>query len=250
MGGDQQKINMYSYTFDSISTVIIVLGALAAAQSAFQLGISVLTLLSGHSLGRQRSLQRLLGLNLAYITGMFTMLMLLFGALLYMMLVIMYDIEPYAWMIFVAAATVVGLVTMTSYYRHGASGTMLWLPRPAAKYLADRAKQTTNAFEAMVLGGVSALAELPFTIVPMAGAAYVMMLYVVPSDHFVVSSVYCLIVVAPLVCITVLLSGGHRLSTIQRWRETNKWFLQYAAAAALFAIALLVAVSYMMGGAS
>lgn len=238
-----------NYNLESFWSVITVLLALAIVQATFQLGVSVLTLLSGHSLGKQRSLRRLFSLSIAYIIGNFMMLMLVFGALLYVVLTLMYAIEPYAWLLFVVASCIVALAVMLVYYRRG-SGTVLWLPRPAAAYLSDRAHRTKNVFEAFMLGGAATLAELPFTIAPLAGSAYIMMFYLVPSDHFVFASLYCLIVIAPLVITTVLIAGGHRLSTIQRWRETNKSFLQFAAAALLLAIALFVAVFYIAGGQS
>ncbi len=240
---------MYINPYDSTVGVIILLAALALTQATFQLGVSVLTLLSGHSLGKKRSLRRLFALNTAYILGSFVMTLLLFGALLYVMLTIMYDIEPYAWMLFVALSCFIALMIITRYYRRG-RGTVLWLPRAAAVYLSDRAKRTKNTFEAFMLGGAATLAELPFTLVPMSGAAYIMMLYILPSSHLVIASLYSFVVISPLILITTYIAGGHRLSTIQRWREDNKSFLQYAAAMLLLAIALYITIYYIAGDVS
>ncbi len=238
---------MLTHPYNSLWSVFALLLALAITHATFQLGVSVLTLLSGHSLGRKRSLRRLFMLNLAYVTGSFVMTMLLLGALLTVAFTYMYEIEPHAWMIFVVVSCIIAAGIMTRYYRRG-KGTVLWLPRSAANYLADRARRTKNVFEAGILGGAAVLAELPFTIVPLMCAAYLMMVFIAPVNHLAIMSTYSLIVVSPLILITVLIAGGHRLSTIQRWREENKSFLQYAAATLLLAIALYVAIFYVSGG--
>ncbi|MGB3023569.1 MAG: hypothetical protein WBB39_02060 [Candidatus Saccharimonadales bacterium] len=224
-------------------TVLTIMLAFALVQATMQIGASVLTLLNGYSLGRQRSLKRLFILNLAYIAGNVAMLMLVFGALLYVVINTINTIGPYDWWLLVGLPIILAAVVLIGYYRLG-RGTVLWLPRIAASYLTDRAKRTRNVVEAAMLGSAATLFELPFTIIPMIATVYIMIAFVIPSDHFAVISIYSLIVVAPLIVIAVLVSGGHRLSTIQRWREDNKRFMQIATAAALVATALFVQAFY------
>jgi hypothetical protein len=239
---------MQPYSLESTWNIVAILLAFAVIQATFQISVSVLTLLSGHSLGKKRSSCRLLGLDLAYIVGNFSMLMLVFGAILYAVFTAVNDISSHDWWLLVVAPVVVALVILSRYYRKG-RGTALWLPRSAAAYLTDRAKRTHNVFESLMLGAASALLELPFTIVPMTASAYLMILFVRPIDHLMVASIYCFIVVTPLILTTILIAGGHRLSIIQRWREDNKAFLQYAAAAMLLATALFIHVFVSKGPA-
>lgn len=230
-----------------LTSALILLGGLALVHATFQLGVSVLTLLSGHSLGRRSSLRRLLRLNSAYIIGAWAMQLLVLGATTYVIFVLI-PVESYVWPVLVAWSCLAALLVVATYYRRG-PGTVLWLPRSAANYLTSRAKATKNVFEAAVLGGITVLGELPLTLVIVASVGYLLMRFVVPSDHMFMMALYSFVVTLPLIVITVLLAGGHRLSTIQRWRESNKTFLQYAAAAGLLASALYMLVFFIAGGA-
>ncbi len=230
-----------SLTFHAIA----LLAFLAVLQASYQLATSVLTLLSGHSLMHSRATRRLVLLNSAFVTGTiistFTLL-----SLLSMILVLW--VEPalyfWLWVVVMVWASAAALTTMLLYYRHG-KGTRLWLPRNFAAYLTKRAKKTKNSFEALALGIISTLAELPFT-----GVIFVMsglvLASVLPLDtHPAIIAVYCLVSSLPLIIVTLFIAGGHKLSSIQRWRESNKGFLQYAAGIGLLA-ATLYAIVYFV----
>jgi hypothetical protein len=53
-----------------------------------------------------------------------------------------------------------------------------------------------------------------------------------------------------LFSIWVLVSGGHRMSELQKWRETNKHFLQFASGSALAILGVFVYVCKLMADAA
>lgn len=234
---------MNTATFESLVPVIAI-GLFALVHAGFQLGISVLTLLSGHSLGRKRALHRTLALNVGYIIGAILMTSMLIASLLYLWEFVYY--WPLSPVIVILAITcaIVGTLVLVAYFRHG-HGTMLWIPRVFADYLRSRAKHTKNTLEAAVLGAVTVVAELPFTCVVMAAVSYIVRLFAASADQLLIIATYSFVVSSPLIIVTVLLSGGHRLSDIQRWREANKVFLQCASGIGLFAAALFMVVFYI-----
>jgi hypothetical protein len=58
--------------------------------------------------------------------------------------------------------------------------------------------------------------------------------------------IYAIISLLSLVSIWVLMSSGHRLSEIQKWRESNKHFLQFSAGGALLVLGFFVYVSKIL----
>ena len=241
---------MLSATPELLLYGIILVAFLAVLHASFQLATSVLTLISGHSLMHERAKHRLLILNIAYIIGVISMTSLVItglsaAAVLWLPLEYLHT----AWLVLITAALVVGVLVMTTYYRRG-KGTRLWIPRSFALYLEDRAKKTKNVVEAGALGIISVVAELPFTAVLMAMTALVLASFVMLEDFVPIIALYCIVATLPLVTMTILLAGGHKLSRIQRWRENSKLFLQYAAGAGMFAAAVYAWVNFvLLGGA-
>lgn len=225
---------------------IVLIAFVAVIHMSFQLATSVLTLLSGHSLMHRRANQRLLVLNTAFIIGAALTTLLLLVALT-SLCALWIDPALYtpAWLVLFGMTIIVAMLTMIMYYRDG-KGTQLWIPRSFAAYLTNRAKRTTNAAEAVALGVMSTVAELPFTSVLLALTALTLATTVNLDLHSIMIGIYTVASVMPLIIITVLLSGGHRLSTIQRWRESSKVFLQYAAGVGLLVTALYLLVFYII----
>ncbi|MEK7620958.1 MAG: hypothetical protein AAB395_01230, partial [Patescibacteria group bacterium] len=60
--------------------------------------------------------------------------------------------------------------------------------------------------------------------------------------------VYCLIALSPLIMIVAMVGAGHKISKIQKWREDNKLFLQYAAGSGLVILGAFVFVDKVLGG--
>ena len=229
-----------------ISSTALLLGLVVLfVHATFQLGISVLTLLSGHSLARQRSQSKTMRLDVGYILGSWLMNCLLLFCLLQLIQPIARAEETWVWVLVAIATSVVSIAVMLAYYRRG-RGTMLWIPRPFASYLVLRARKTRNSVEAAALGMMTVLAELPFTLVIMVVIA-LLGGYLDLYEQFILAAVYALLVSLPLVLIIIMLGGGHRLSDVQRWRESNKTFMQYSAGLGMLAIAFYVIVFRLLG---
>lgn len=218
--------------------------AAALAQSYYQLGVSVLTLLSGHSLGAKRSHARLLHLDLAYSFGALATVALLLGALSYVLTT--FDVaDRLLWSIAAGLCIGTGIAIALFYHRRG-KGTTLWVPRPIVDYLVERTKKTKRGVEAFFLGSATVISELPLMLAPLLVVG--LLLRGMPTfPHLAAIGGYALITALPLLVLTILLGGGHKLSTIQRWRETNKAFLQFASGILLILLGLYLIVMYTQG---
>lgn len=227
-------------------TVLLLIGVVGLVHAMMQLGVSVLTLLSGHSLGSKRAHTRLLRLNFGYIIGAFITAALLVASLSFVA-------QSYFWLVplktqFIAVSilSIICSLSIIRFYYRKSPGTLLWIPRGLAEYLTNRAKRTRNSFEAGALGAMTVLMELPFTLALFLIVS-VFMIFVAPDVRTWVTLGYAFVTVLPLLIITSLIGAGHRLSTIQRWRENNKYFLQYASSFGLLAITLFIILYYIKG---
>lgn len=208
----------------------------AFVHACFQLSVSVLTLLSSHTIGRRLPNRRLLSLSFWYILGVvaaITLLVLGSGSLL--RFIAARDTEL-AVNLSLVIAPVVALMVVLFYYRRG-SGTRLWLPRPAAEYISTRAKKTKSSVEAFSLGTSTVFAELPFAVAPLLFVGYTVQAF--PGDMWLrLAMVYAMFVALPLIFVAFYLSSGHKLSIVQRWRESAKTFLQWTSAGTLLLLAV------------
>lgn len=221
------------------SLAIVTLAALIHA--SFQLSVSVLTLLSGHAIGAKHSHARVLQLTSSYVAGVgvMTVLALSFISLLFLHF-FGHEAPLYVWAITCGLLIGVGLAVWFFYYRRE-KGTSLWIPRSFARHLSDRSKATTSSAEAFSLGLTSVMSELLFIATPMIISALVL-IQLPGAWQLIGIAIYSIISLLTLFSIWVLISSGHRLSAIQKWREDNKHFLQFAAGGALAVLGFFVYV--------
>lgn len=226
-------------SLDVTPFLLVLLGAVFV-HACFQLSVSVLTLLSSHTIGRRLPHTRLLNLNFWYILGVIVMIALLqLGAIALHRLAMTHD-YTLTTSVTLGLLPLVALLTVLFYYRRG-RGTRLWLPRPAAEYITARAKSTKSSVEAFILGTATALTELPFAIAPLAIAAFAFQGFA--ADRWIQLAVgYAAAVCLPLVFVALYLSSGHKVSNVQRWREGAKDFLKWTSAATLLLLTLYIAV--------
>jgi len=59
-------------------------------------------------------------------------------------------------------------------------------------------------------------------------------------------AIYSVISLLTLFVVWVLISSGHKLSGIQKWREDNKHFIQFSAGSALAILGFFVYVTKIM----
>lgn len=226
--------------FDTTSSLaIIVLAALIHA--SFQASVSTLTLMSGHALGKKTAHGRLLRLVGGFIGGAIVVTLLFVSTAAFLFA----QVFPYGTPVIVWAAAcgaVIGVaIAVWLYYYREQRGTSLWLPRGLADYLNDRSKATKRPAEAFGLGIISIFSELLFLFAPLLIAALVL-IRLSPAYQLTGVALYVIVSALPLLIVGVLIGGGHTLARIQKWRESNKRFLQFAAGGALFALGLYVYV--------
>jgi hypothetical protein len=230
------------------SLAIVVLAALIHA--SFQLSVSVLTLLSGHAIGAKRSRAKVFRLSWGFIIGVavMTLLVLSFISLLLIHGFGNVNIPLEVWAIACGLVFGVGVAVWLFYFRKE-KGTKLWIPRPFADHLTDRSKATKHSVEAFSLGLTSVVGELIFIVPSMLISALVLLQ--LPSMWQLIGiAIYVVISISGLLVVWSLIGSGHSISKIQKWREENKGFLQFAAGSALLALGFFVYISKIVAEVS
>lgn len=230
--------------FDTASSFAIILLA-ALTHASFQLSISVLTLLSGHALGRKTAHLRLLRLSGGFMLGAGVMTILMVSFVAYLLQMLLPATTPaIIWAAYSGGVIGVGVSVWLFYWRRE-PGTTLWIPRSFARHLADRAKATKNSAETFGLGLTSIIGELLFTFAPIAISALVL-IRLSPEEQLLGILLYAGVSLLPLLVVGLLIGGGHKLSDIQRWREANKRFLQFVAGGGLIILGVFVYVQQVV----
>jgi hypothetical protein len=225
------------------SLAIIALAALIHA--SFQLSVSMLTLLSGHAIGKKAAHSKLMRLTGGFSLGVGVMTMLFISFTAYVFSSSFGStVPPLAWAVSCGLLLGLGVAVWSFYYRRE-KGTSLWLPRGMARYLGDRTKATKQAAEAFGLGLSSVLAECIFILAPVVISALVL-IQLEPFWQLIGIGMYTLISLLSLLIVNGLIGSGHKLSHIQRWREQNKRFLQFAGGSGLIILGFYVYVDQVL----
>jgi len=233
----------------SIATLQIWLPLVIAAlvQASFGLGVSMLTLLSGHLLSDERSAARLHKLTVSYILGFGLAVFTSMIASLYILSFFDFTSSKEFWLILTGAAVGVGLAVILFYYRWDKHGTQLWLSRRTAAYLQTRTKATRSSFEAFALGIAAMVAELLFVATPIVMAAN-LALELNGVAQILSIVVYVLITLVPLIILFFFNHRGKRISTFIKWREKHKKFLQVMAGGILIMLGFYLLTYKVLGG--
>lgn len=229
-----------------IVTSLSIVAFAALIHASFQLSVSVLTLLSSHTIGAKKSRARVLSLTASFVTGagVMTLLGLSFVALIFLQLFGV-AVPLLAWAIVCGLVFGIGIAVWLFYYRKGKPGTELWIPRAFAKHLNNRSKATHHSAEAFSLGLTSVVAEIIF-IIPCFAIAALALVDLPVVWQFAGLAIYTVISLASLLLVWSLVGSGKSLSSIQKWREANKRFLQFSAGSALVVLGFFVYVSKIM----
>lgn len=221
------------------SLAIVTLAALIHA--SFQLSVSVLTLLSSHAIGSKKSHAKITRLTFGFVVGAGVMTLL---SLSFVSLVFLHVFGPntpqWVWAIACGLLIGVGLAVWFFYYRKE-RGTTLWIPRGMARHLSERSKATEHSAEAFSLGLTSVVSELLFIVAPMVISALVLV-QLSGLWQLLGIAIYAVVSILPLISVWVLIGSGHKISDIQKWRESNKRFLQFSAGGALAVLGFFVYV--------
>ena len=226
------------------SLAIIALAALIHA--SFQLSVSVLTLLSGHSIVAKHSQAKVMRLTTSFVIGVGIMTILLLSFVSIVLLDSLKGQTPeIIWSMACGLLFGVGVAVWLFYYRRG-KGTTLWVPRPIANYLTERTRATKDSAEAFGLGMTSVIGELVFIIAPIIISALV--LVQLPAIWQLVGiGLYGIVSMLSLIVVWVMIGSGHKLSGIQKWRENNKYFMQFAAGSGLLILGFYTYVNEVIG---
>ncbi len=226
-------------------TALACIALAALIHASFQLSVSVVTLLSGHTAGKRITPKKSLRLVGAFLGGAVTTTALLTFTALYLVDTLpLWNDSLTVWAITSGALIGVGLAVWIFYYRRK-TGTSLWIPRSFARFLDKRVRTTTLGAEAFSLGLTTVIAELPFIVAPLAAAAFAM--YSLPPSWQLYGALgYIVLASLSIFVVTVLIGSGHNLSHIQRWRERNKRFLQFAAGAGLIILGFFLYVNQVV----
>ena len=218
-------------------TALSVVALAALIHASFQLGVSIITTLSSYARGRKapnRTLQRLTG---GFLGGVMTMTLLTVSLAGCIASDFYRSVStPQSWTIITILLVSIGVFVWLLYYRRG-DGTSLWIPRSSSRFLQRRIAQVSLITEAYSLGLASVASELLFVTVPATAAA--ISLATLPLQWQIAGiTLYTIIASLGTLLVTVLIGSGHSLSSIQRWRERNKHFLQFAAGTGLIVLGL------------
>lgn len=221
--------------------MIVILAAVVHA--GFHLSISVLTLLSGHSLSKKKSHFQLTKLSMSLFLGSLITTVLIFSTFAYLS-DIFYNFAflKVFWAMLVGILVSTGISVWIFYYRRvkgSTNGTELWIPRSMAKYLNLRASKTNHSAEAFSLGVISVLSEILFYFAPLL-ASTTLTINTDSAFQFAVLIIYVMISNLPLFIIACLISGGHPISEIQAWRDRNKNFIQFVSGLGMIILAFII----------
>ena len=223
----------------------VIIAAAALIHASFQLSVSMLTLLSSHTIGAKRSHARLVGLTSAFTSGVFVMTILLLSTIaLFTQLTLNNQSTTLAWVAICGLLFGLGIAVWIFYYRKE-QGTSLWLPRGMARYLSDRSKTTKQTGEAFGLGVSSVLAELLFILAPILVSGLVLA-QLEPQWQLAGIALYATLSLFPLVIVHGMVGSGHKISKIQRWREENKSFMQFIAGGGLVVLGFYLYVDQVL----
>ena len=228
-----------------ITSSLAIIGLAGLVHATFQLSISMLTLLSGSTIGTKASHLKVLRRSNSFILGSFLMTALVV-ALVGFMLQSLLGTQVPAILWAISSGLLIGLgVAIWGFYYRKAAGTSLWLPRNFATFLTKRTKATKSSAEAFSLGMTSVVAEIIFIVGPVLVSSLAL-LHLEAAWQLVGLAVYVLVASLPLMLIGLLVGGGHKLSRIQKWRETNKRFLQFAAGSGMIILGFFIYVDRVL----
>ena len=201
---------------------VIVLAALAHA--TLQMNLGSLLLLYHESLGKHIK-KRTKFLVSNYIFGVFFLVLTSLAATAYFVFLFFgTNLSTICLVVLAVVLVALTLCIWLFYYRTGRS-TELWLPKPVAKYIMKRTKQTDSNIEAFALGLLASFAEAPFFIVLMLITADSLLKLSIPLQ-IAMLTIYTVIALLPLVILRLAVRHGKTVVEIQKWRLNNKNFLK------------------------
>ena len=179
-----------------------------------------------------------------YILGVETVAACLFmSTLLFSNLLFFYSMSPgTSYLSWVMAGIMVALaIASFLYYFRGGNGTKLFIPRNCAATLENYAREANSRSDAFILGALSGVLEMPFTLpLYIIGAFSVIELTASFPICQLLALAFVIVPTIPLFVIRLKYRAKYNLAEIQRARVHDKKFVRilmcfsYAAIAVLF----------------
>ena len=241
IGLENQPPTCYNLTmsvFISLGIVFIAMLILAF----LQLTPGVFALFRHYASGKY-SQKRSAILTSFYMLGVETVAAGLFiAALLFSNLFFIYSFRPetsfLAWVL-VGILVALALMSFVAYFRSG-RGTQLFIPRKCADALENYAKEASSRSDAFVLGALTGVLELPFSLpLYLISAISVVELSAELILGQVLGLCFILAPMAPLLAIRYKFHIGYNLADIQKDRVKNKNFVRFVIGFSYIALAIL-----------
>lgn len=131
------------------------------------------------------------------------------------------------------------LASFCFYFRKSA-GSKLFLSHQTVNNFIEKTKTTKTRSDAFILGLVSSIPELPFTLpLYFISILSAMSINFTPSIYSGIIIIYAFIVILPLFIIHALFRNGHNLADFIKFRTRNKAFFRFLISFLYFIIAIL-----------
>ena len=228
-----------------IFVIFLAIGFAGLIHASFQLSISMVTLLSGHTNVKKMNTRKTFSLIDSFIWGVVIMTTLILSTSSFLISIFFPNSIPlYIWALATIFMIFIGVIIWSFYYRRG-EGTALWMPRSLARFIDKRINKVQIPAEAFSLGVSSVLTEIMF----IAGPTLAVSLLVnkLPTNLQIYALMLYVFIASSGVFLTrVLIGSGHSISKIQKWREENKLFMQFCSGSALIVLGVFLYVNIVL----
>lgn len=158
-------------------------------------------------------------------------------------LIFFYQFSPetgfLAW-VAIGVLVALALMSLFCYFRPG-PGTKLFISRKTAKNLDQHAKAVKTRSDAFILGGLSGILELPFTLpLYLITSVEIIEMSTDPLSSHLLTILYIIIPTLPLFITRWLFQSGRNLADIQKTRVKDKNFVRFILSLSYIAIAILI----------
>lgn len=227
------------------SLLIIIITALT--QAGFQLGVGLLVIKAGSITRRKNKERRILKQTTGILFG-YSLASWLTITDLSFILSNFYNSQtkpgPLTWLLICGLNIGVALAVWLFYFRKE-KGTTLWLPRNMAQYLTAQTTKPLSFSANLILGLVGFFSESLFLIAPLTLGG--LLISTLPENWGLIGILcYGLTATLSVTLTWVAINSGQRISYLQKWREDNKLFIQFAIGASLIILALFVFINYAL----
>lgn len=224
------------------SAGILILSMLIMA--LLQLTPSVFLLFSHYSYGKY-SRKNTSNASLFFILGAETSTALIF-ILLYLAISSLYIAPAFTdnllgWIV-AGVMIALGVIFPFCYYRKG-QGTKLFISRRLAKEFDYKSRMIKTRSDAFVLGFVSSLPELVFSLpIYIVAVAEIMKIGDSAFVRAILSLCFVLIKIIPLIVLHIAMNHGYNLVNIQKARVSNKQFIRFFTSLTYIIIGILIII--------